>query len=140
LGRTSAPHVWAAGDCASFPHGEGLARLESVGHAIDQAEAVARNIMGAAQPYVPQPWFWSDQYDAKLQIAGLNAGYDRVHVRDAAGARSHWYYAGDRLLAVDALNDPPRLHGRQAPHRGRPLPAAEQVTDPAQDLKALLRA
>ena len=63
--------------------------------------------MGAGTPYVPKPWFWSDQYDVKLQIAGLNTGYDNVVVRmgDKPGARSHWYYAGDSLLAVDAMND-----------------------------------
>ena len=66
LGRTSVPNVWAAGDRASLPHGDGRIRLESVGNAIDQAEAVARNIIGEETPYVPQPWFWSDQYDTKL--------------------------------------------------------------------------
>lgn len=60
-GRTSAAHVWAAGDCASFPLGGQQVRLESVGHAIDQAELVAGNIVGAAKDYVPKPWFWSDQ-------------------------------------------------------------------------------
>ncbi len=139
FGRTSAPHVWAAGDCASFPHGEGRMRLESVGHAIDQAEAVARNIMGVDEPYVPQPWFWSDQYDTKLQIAGLGAGYDHVHVREAGEARSHWYYAGDRLVAVDAMNDPRAyMIGKRLIEAGR-SPAPSVVTDPATDLKALLR-
>ncbi|MCL4154187.1 UNVERIFIED_CONTAM: hypothetical protein GTU68_045759, partial [Idotea baltica] len=71
LGRTSDPSIWAAGDCASFPHAGGRIRLESVPNAIDQAECVAENMLGAATPYVPKPWFWSDQYDVKLQIAGL---------------------------------------------------------------------
>ncbi|APX90061.1 pyridine nucleotide-disulfide oxidoreductase [Brevirhabdus pacifica] len=113
LGRSSAPDVWAAGDCANFPLGEGRLRLESVQNAIDQAEAVADNMMGAETPYVPRPWFWSDQYDAKLQIAGLNTGYDRVVVRAAPEAAedlsapvSYWYFRGDTLLAVDAINDP----------------------------------
>ena len=105
FGRTSAPGIWAAGDCASFPAGNARVRLESVGNAIDMAEAVARNLMGAEAPYVPTPWFWSDQYDAKLQIVGLNAGFDDIVTRHDAG-RSHWYFAGDRLLAVDAMNDP----------------------------------
>ncbi|WP_179380863.1 NAD(P)/FAD-dependent oxidoreductase [Jannaschia marina] len=103
-GRTSAPGIWAAGDCASFPVGDARARLESVPNAIDMAEVVARNLMGAEEDYVPRPWFWSDQYDVKLQIAGLNAGFDDIVVRDGDG-RSHWYFAGDRLLAVDAMND-----------------------------------
>jgi 3-phenylpropionate/trans-cinnamate dioxygenase ferredoxin reductase subunit len=69
-GRTSAPLIWAAGDCASFSlHGEPT-RLESVQNAIDQAEAVADDMLGRGAPYAPVPWFWSDQYDSKLQIVG----------------------------------------------------------------------
>jgi 3-phenylpropionate/trans-cinnamate dioxygenase ferredoxin reductase subunit len=139
FGRTSASHVWAAGDCASFPHGDGHIRLESVGHAIDQAEQVARNILGADQPYVPAPWFWSDQYDTKLQIAGLNTGYDRVFIRQAGDGLSHWYYQGDRLVAVDAMNDPRAyMIGKRLLEAGR-SPAPEVVADPATDLKALLK-
>ncbi|NAZ37665.1 NAD(P)/FAD-dependent oxidoreductase [Rubellimicrobium sp. CFH 75288] len=143
-GRTSAPHVWAAGDCASFPHGEGRIRLESVGHAIDQAETVARNILGAETPYRAAPWFWSDQYDCKLQIAGLGTGHDRIVVRSAGAGeqapRSHWYFRGDRLLAVDAMNDPRAyMIGKRLIEAGR-SPAPEVLADPATDLKALLRA
>ena len=100
--------IWAAGDCASFPYRGGRIRLESVGNAIDSAEAVAANMLGAAQPYVAKPWFWSDQYDLKLQIAGLNSGYDRVVTRlgSTPESTSFWYYQGDTLLAVDAINDP----------------------------------
>lgn len=105
-GRTSNPAIWAAGDCASFPYQGGRIRLESVGNAIDQAEAVAANIMGANTPYIAKPWFWSDQYDCKLQIAGLNMGYDNVITRGPEGeAVSFWYYKGDQLIAVDAMND-----------------------------------
>ena len=75
LGRTSDPHIWAAGDCTSFPWRGGRLRLESVQNAIDQAECVADNLLGADRAYEPHPWFWSDQYDVKLQIAGLNTGY-----------------------------------------------------------------
>jgi 3-phenylpropionate/trans-cinnamate dioxygenase ferredoxin reductase subunit len=139
LGRTSAPHVWAAGDCASFPHGDGHIRLESVGNAIDQAETVARNIMGAEQPYVAAPWFWSDQYDTKLQIAGLNTGYDRVFVRQVGDGLSHWYYCGDRLVAVDAMNDSRAyMVGKRLIEAGR-SPAPERVIDPDTDLKLLLK-
>jgi 3-phenylpropionate/trans-cinnamate dioxygenase ferredoxin reductase subunit len=140
FGRTSASHVWAAGDCASFPHGEGRIRLESVGNAIDQAEQVARNIMGADEPYAATPWFWSDQYDTKLQIAGLNTGYDRVVVRQVGEGLSHWYYCGDRLVAVDAMNDSRAyMIGKRLLEAGK-SPAPEVVTDPATDLKALLKA
>ena len=108
FGATSAPGIWAAGDCASFPFQGCRIRLESVPNAIDQAEAVAAAMLGQGAPYVAKPWFWSDQFDVKLQIAGLNTGHDRVIVRqgDKPGTVSHWYFAGTRLLAVDAMNDP----------------------------------
>ena len=140
LGRTSDPAIWAAGDCASFPYRDGRLRLESVPNAIDMDECVAGNIMGAACEYVPQPWFWSDQYDVKLQIAGLNTGYDRIVTRPASGARSasFWYYRGDTLLAVDAMNDPRAyMVGKRLIDAGRsPPPGA--VADPATELKSLL--
>lgn len=139
-GRTSAPNVWAAGDCASFPYRGAQLRLESVGNAIDQAEAVADNIMGAGRAYEAKPWFWSDQYDVKLQIAGLNTGYDRVVVRDGGGAVSHWYYAGQTLVALDAMNDPRAyMVGKRLIEAGK-SPAPEAVADPDSDLKALLKA
>ncbi len=75
-GATSVPHIWAAGDCASFPYGSGRIRLESVPNALEQSEIVAENIMGGHKEYRAKPWFWSDQYDVKLQIAGLNTGYN----------------------------------------------------------------
>ncbi|MEO1778581.1 MAG: FAD/NAD(P)-binding oxidoreductase [Pseudomonadota bacterium] len=138
-GRTSAPGVWAAGDCASFPFRDARIRLESVPHAIDQADCVAANIMGAGQDYVARPWFWSDQYDVKLQIAGLNTGYDRVVVRDGGTAQSFWYYAGDTLLAVDAANDPRGyMIGKRLIEAGKTADP-DVVADPESDLKALLR-
>jgi 3-phenylpropionate/trans-cinnamate dioxygenase ferredoxin reductase component len=138
-GRTSDLAIWAAGDCASFPHRGGRIRLESVQNAIDQAETVARNILGAGVAYHPLPWFWSDQYDIKLQIAGLNAGYTRVVVRDGGAARSHWYYADDRLVAVDAMNDPRGyMIGKRLIEAGK-SPDPARVADAAQDLKPLLQ-
>ena len=137
-GQTSAPCVWAAGDCASLPYRGARIRLESVQNAIDQAEAVAANMLGADAPYEPKPWFWSDQYDVKLQIAGLNMGYDRVVVRDGGAARSHWYFAGDTLLAIDALNDPRGyMVGKRLIEAGR-SPDAGLVADAGVDLKTLL--
>ncbi len=138
-GRTSDPAIWAAGDCASFPWRGGRLRLESVQNAIDQAECVARNMLGAGGDYDPSPWFWSDQYDVKLQIAGLNTGYDHVAVRDGGAARSHWYYRGDTLLAVDAMNDPRGyMVGKRLIEAGKsPDPAV--VANPESDLKSLLR-
>lgn len=139
-GRTSDPHIWAAGDCASFPWKAGRIRLESVGNAIDQAECVAANILGAGKDYEAKPWFWSDQYDCKLQIAGLNSGYDRIMTRGGeAGSVSFWYYRGAELLAVDAMNDPRAyMVGKRLIEAGKsPDPAA--VADAATDLKALLK-
>ena len=138
-GRTSDPHVWAAGDCASFPHAGGRLRLESVPNAIDMAECVALNMLGATKDYVPEPWFWSDQYDVKLQIAGLNTGYDRVVIRDGGEARSHWYYSGDTLLAVDAMNDPRAFMVAKRLLAAGKSPSADAVADPEVELKTLLR-
>ncbi len=139
-GRTTVPGIWAAGDCTSFPYRGGRIRLESVPNAIDQAEVVAENILGAGKEYIAKPWFWSDQYDVKLQIAGLNAGYDRVVTRLGEGSASFWYYLGDTLLAVDAANDPRGyMVGKRLIEAGKsPDPAL--VADPDTDLKALLKA
>jgi len=137
--RTSDPHIYAAGDCASFPWSSGRIRLESVGNAIEQAEAVARSLTGMPSRYDAKPWFWSDQYDVKLQIAGLSAGYDNVVTRlGAAGSVSYWYYRGEQLLAVDAMNEP-RVYmvAKRLIEAGR-SPSAEIVSDPATDLKSLL--
>ena len=140
-GRTTDPHIWAAGDCATCQFGGDTIRLESVGNAIDQAEAVAKNIMGADKTYQPKPWFWSDQYDCKLQIAGLNIGYTDVYLRkgDAPGVQSNWYYNADRLIAVDAMNDPRNyMIGKRLIEAGR-SPDPAQITDPTTDMKALLK-
>ncbi len=139
LGRTSAPGIFAAGDCCSFPYRGGRIRLESVPNAIDQAEAVAAAMLGDTTPYAARPWFWSDQYDVKLQIAGLNTGFTRVVIRDGdkPDSRSHWYYRDAQLLAVDAMNDPRAyMTGKRLIEAGQsPLPDA--LADPAQPLKTL---
>ena len=138
-GRSSDPHIWAAGDCASFPYRDTRIRLESVPNAIDQAEVVAQNIMGAAKDYISKPWFWSDQYDVKLQIAGLNTGYDRVITRRTDDAVSFWYYAGSTLLAVDAANDPRGyMVGKRLIEAGK-SPDPDAIANPETDMKALLK-
>lgn len=141
LGRTSDPSIWAAGDCASFPHGQGRIRLESVGNAIDQAEIVAENMLGAEKPYLAAPWFWSDQYDCKLQIAGLSHGYDHIVTRRGEGGQvSFWYYRGDQLIALDAMNDPRSyMVGKRLIEAGK-SPDPDAVANPETDLKALLKA
>ncbi|MEP2715065.1 FAD-dependent oxidoreductase [Pseudophaeobacter sp.] len=140
-GRTSDPTIWSAGDCASFPYKGGRIRLESVPNAIDQAEVVAQNMMGAGKDYVATPWFWSDQYDVKLQIAGLNSGFDNVVTRAGEGrSTSFWYYKGDQLVAVDAMNDPRAyMVGKRLIDMGKTADKSV-VADPAADLKPLLKA
>ncbi|MGH1576679.1 NAD(P)/FAD-dependent oxidoreductase [Planktotalea sp.] len=141
-GRTSNENIWSAGDCASFEMRGARRRLESVQNAIDQAEAVAENMMGAGKTYTPKPWFWSDQYDVKLQIAGLNIGYDNIVARrDPNGAAvSFWYYKGETLLAVDAMNDPRNyMIGKRLIESGK-SPAPSAIADPQTDMKALMKA
>ncbi|MGE4374042.1 MAG: NAD(P)/FAD-dependent oxidoreductase [Xanthobacter sp.] len=108
--RTSHPDIFAVGDVASFPsarYGRRV-RLESVQNAIDQAKATAKAMTGQEVSYNPVPWFWSDQYDVKIQIAGLLDGYEQTEVEgDVEGGRFHVrYLAGEKLLAVCSINDP----------------------------------
>ncbi len=105
----AAPDVYAIGDCARFfSHRYGRTiRLECVQNAIDQAKAVAAAILGQPKPYDPVPWFWSDQYEIKLQITGLLDGYDAVETigNPADNRFSVEYRKGGKLIAVDAIND-----------------------------------
>jgi len=137
--QTSNPDIFSAGDCASFIRNEQRTRLESVQNAADQGDLVARVIAGEAVSYDPLPWFWSDQYDCKLQIAGLNIGYTKTVIRPGSkpGGQSVWYYAEDKLLAVDAMNDAMAYAlGRKMISAGlHPFP--DQIADPSVDLKAL---
>ena len=137
-GRSSNPNIWAAGDCASFPYRGGRIRLESVPNAIDQAEIVATNITGGSEEYIAKPWFWSDQYDVKLQIAGLSTGYDKIVSRITDGSASYWYYKGTELLAVDAMNAPrDYMVGKRLIEAGR-SPDASDVANLETELKSLL--
>lgn len=109
-GRTSIPNIYAAGDCANHPNAiyKRRMRLQSVQNAIDQAKTVAASICGKNKPYIQVPWFWSDQYDLKLQTAGVNTGYDEIVLRGDPETRSFaaFYLRAGRLLAVDAINRP----------------------------------
>lgn len=139
--QTSVPGIFAAGDCASFPWRGDRIRLESVGNAIDQAEAAAANMLGRRQVYQAKPWFWSDQYDTKMQIAGLSRHFDRVVARQgpAGGAQSFWYFGNDRLEAVDAINDPRAfMIARRLLEAGAPVDPGI-IGDPSADLMGLLR-
>ena len=138
--RTSNPTVVAAGDCTVQPHpltGEGRVRLESVQNAISQAKTAAATLAGLRVPNDAVPWFWSDQYDLKLQIAGLSTGHDEYVVRgDIDGeAFSVLYYRDGALLAVDAVNTPgDYMAVRKALSQGAMIPS-----DTAADSTVALR-
>lgn len=136
--RTSDPDVFAIGDCASRPlaHYGRTGRLESVHNAVEQAKLAAAAIVGKPRPACDAPWFWSDQYDLKLQTVGLLDGYDTTIVRgDPAARRFAVYYLKDRvLLAVDAVNSMPDfLFGKKLVGSGAKLDL-DTLRDPATDL------
>jgi 3-phenylpropionate/trans-cinnamate dioxygenase ferredoxin reductase subunit len=112
-GRTNDQHVFAAGDCAARPfvHYGRAGRLESVHNAIEQGKLVAAAILGQNRPVEDCPWFWSDQYDLKLQIAGLNTGYDQTITRGDPATRKFavFYLKQSRIIAADAVNSPPEF-------------------------------
>ncbi|MEL7428804.1 MAG: FAD-dependent oxidoreductase [Pseudomonadota bacterium] len=138
--RTSNPDIYAAGDCAVFQYKGELTRLESVQNAIDQAECAASNLAGEALEYMPYPWFWSDQYDVKLQIAGLNRGYDEIVVREGGreGSISHFYFSNGEFLAVDSMNDPRTyMVCKKLLESGRGL-TSSQAVDTTLELKSLV--
>lgn len=139
--RTSDPSVYAAGDCTNHPsvrYGRRV-RLESVDNAVEQAKTAAANICGKPARHEHIPWFWSDQYDVKLQIAGLSTGYDQTVLRGdpASGSFALYYFSGGELIAVDAVNSMRDFMTgkRWLAERKRPDPA--QLADPAVDLKTI---
>ncbi len=107
--RTSLPHVYAIGDCAAHANafaGGAVIRLESVQNATDQATCAARAILGQPQPYHAVPWFWSNQYDLRLQTVGLSAGHDAAVLRGDPASRSFTvaYLKEGKLIALDCVN------------------------------------
>ena len=104
--ETNDPSIYAAGDCASFINNGEVLRLESVGNAIDQGQTVALNIAGKITTFNAKPWFWTEQFDQKLQIAGLCNGFTEIVERKVRDKLSFWYYKNETLIAVDAFNDP----------------------------------
>lgn len=140
--RTSDPHVYAAGDCAKRPlvHYDRMGRLESVHNAIEQGKIVAASILGKPRPPEDVPWFWSDQYDLKLQIAGLSAGHDRVVVRGDPAERKFaaFYLADGRLLAVDAVGSPMEFMASRVLIAAGARPDPERLADPSVPMKAIV--
>lgn len=138
--RTSDPDILAVGDCAELPFLGKRVRFESVPNAIEQGEAAAGVLCGSEEPYRPEPWFWSDQYDVKLQIAGYHEGYDCTVVRagQRQGSVSIWYFREGKLLAVDAINDARAYVCAKKMLATGISPSMQQIKDPQTDLKALL--
>lgn len=140
-GRTSDNTIVAAGDCTARRMDDGsLRHLESVQNALEQGKSAATALLGRERPFNAAPWFWSDQYDVKLQMAGLNAGFDQAVTRGDPTTKkfSMYYFKDGKLIAVDSLNQPgEHMNGRKLFDKGL-SPTPEQVADSAFDLNSLL--
>lgn len=139
--RTEDADVFAVGDCTFHPNrvfGRSL-RLESVHNALEQARTAACNICGEKAPYGEVPWFWSDQYDLKLQIAGLSQGYDQAVLRGDPGRRSFScvYLREGRMIAVDAVNNPKDFLQAKKLIAGGAVYDARRLADAGTELKDL---
>ena len=131
-GRTSDPFVFACGDCTATRLENGdFRRLESVQNAIEQAKSCAASIMNRERPFTAAPWFWSDQYDVKLQMVGTSQGHDHSVIRGDTNAYkcSIFYFAGERLIGIDSLNRPQdHMAGRRLLDEGMGL-TPQQAAD-----------
>ncbi|MCC1495336.1 NAD(P)/FAD-dependent oxidoreductase [Alcanivorax sp. 1008] len=112
--QTQDPDIVAAGDCANQwdPRSGQRRRLESVPNAVEQAKTAAATLCGEKIPQISLPWFWSDQYDLKLQMAGLNQGYDQVVIRgtaDSGCSFAAFYFQQGQLIAADCINRAPEF-------------------------------
>ncbi|MEQ1543283.1 MAG: FAD-dependent oxidoreductase [Novosphingobium sp.] len=142
--RTSLPGVFAIGDCAAHSNAfaEGaVIRLESVQNANDQAAVAVRSILGTAEPYKATPWFWSNQYDLKLQTVGLSTGYDAEVLRGDPASRSFSviYLRGGKVIACDAVNAiKDYVQARKLVEEGASI-APEDLADASRPLKELDR-
>lgn len=141
--RTSDPDIFAIGDCANHPnpiYGRRI-RLESVPNALEQGRTTAAVLCGKPRPYASVPWFWSDQYDLKLQMAGISEGYDAVVMRGSMAARSFmvFYLRESRILAVDAVSRPQEfMLSRRLLAEQAQLADPQQLSDETIPLKLLL--
>ncbi len=128
-GRTSDPAIFAIGDCSVQRLADGtMLRLESVQNAVEMAKACAEAIIGGDKPFIAAPWFWSDQYDVKLQMVGLSSNYDQVALRGHLKENkfSYFYFKNGQLSAIDSIN-------ASADHMaGRKLLAGENKLTPEQ--------
>jgi 3-phenylpropionate/trans-cinnamate dioxygenase ferredoxin reductase subunit len=146
FGRTNDPNIFAAGDCTNHPNPfvGGMVRLESVQNAIDQAKHAALAMLGKPTPYGEVPWFWSDQYDLKLQIAGIRAGHDEMVLRGDPAKRSFaaFYLRGGlshgQVVAVESVNAIPEYMIGRKLIAGRVRVSADKLADVAVPMKSFL--
>jgi len=140
-GRTSDSSIVAAGDCTARRMSDGsLLRLESVQNATEQGKSAAAALLGQERPFTATPWFWSDQYDKKLQMAGLSMGAEHWAVRGdiTSGSFSVYHYKGDQLIATDSINaSRDHLQARKLLDAGV-SPTPQQAGDAGFDLNSLL--
>lgn len=131
--QTSDPEIYSVGDCTNHPNAiyDRRIRLESVHNALEQAKTAASNICGKEAHYSDVPWFWSDQYDLKLQIAGLSDGYDDIVIRGNPADRSFacLYLQSGRLIATDAINAPKDFVQSKALIKSRATVDREKLAD-----------
>jgi 3-phenylpropionate/trans-cinnamate dioxygenase ferredoxin reductase subunit len=140
--RTDRPDVYAVGDCAAHENafaGGARIRLESVQNAHDQANVAAKAIAGAPEPYAVVPWFWSNQYDLRLQTIGLSLGHDDIVMRGAAASRSFSavYLRQGRVIALDCVNAVKDYAQGRKLVTGGIAPDRARLADPATLLKDL---
>jgi 3-phenylpropionate/trans-cinnamate dioxygenase ferredoxin reductase subunit len=140
--RTSNPAVVAAGDCTARRMDDGrLLRLESVHNAVEQGKSAAAALMGRDRPFVATPWFWSDQYEEKLQMAGLSAGHDRTVIRGSrdGNAFSAFYFRDGKLLGSDSVNQPKDHMATRRMLDKKVNPTPEQAADSSFNFQTLLK-
>ncbi|VWX61877.1 Putidaredoxin reductase CamA [Burkholderiales bacterium 8X] len=139
--RTADSAIVAAGDCTSHPNpvADGLIRLESVPNAVEQARTAAATLCGQQRPHRAVPWFWSDQYDLKLQMVGLSRGYDRLVLRGSMAGRSFaaFYLKDGRVVAADMVNRPKDFMLAKRIVAGRMHADESALADESFDLKSL---
>lgn len=140
--RTQHPRVFAVGDCAAHPNvwSGTRVRIESVPNAIEQAHVAAAAIVGRPRAYEAVPWFWSDQYDLKLQMVGLSQGYEQLVLRGNPQARSFMalYLRGGQVIAADAISRPGEFLSAKKLVAARIKASPQRLADETQPLKALL--
>jgi 3-phenylpropionate/trans-cinnamate dioxygenase ferredoxin reductase subunit len=137
--RTSDQSIFAIGDCAEYPSAftGTRVRLESVQNAVDQAACVAKAIAGKPEPYTAAPWFWTDQFDIRLQIAGIASNWDQVVTRGNPESRkfSVFYFERGKLRAVDSINRPAEHLAARKLISARASISPQQAADEGFDLK-----